>query len=360
MSSGSGGSISITAGATGASRAQPAQGLASTSAAGVVSGAGGTVTVTTGTGGASNGNGGDIHLDPGAGGGSGAYGRVFLAENGGTVGIGTTSPSSPLTVNGVVESLSGGFKFPDGTTQTTAGGGLGLQGSLIATSASGCAWNSTAASWTTLTTPVSNCTSGTVAGSASLPTEGKIAAIRFASLAAGTYKVSFYQFAYAHNTGTCGFRVTDGTNFGPANTVSSSAYGLSSNLVGLFTYATSQTNIEFYIQAKANSGATCVVTSNTSDSNGMYSDLGIIVERCSKETNRIGGHVRRFERIQGFSDCYRWDACGKFIGAASNCSLRRDRPIPGGIHRRTSSWPYPKIVRFPLGQSADCRGVRGS
>ena len=38
----------------------------------------------------------------------------------GNVGIGTTTPGSRLTVTGVIESTSGGVKFPDGTTQTTA------------------------------------------------------------------------------------------------------------------------------------------------------------------------------------------------------------------------------------------------
>ena len=38
----------------------------------------------------------------------------------GNVGVGTASPSNPLSVNGIVQSLTGGFKFPDGTTQTTA------------------------------------------------------------------------------------------------------------------------------------------------------------------------------------------------------------------------------------------------
>lgn len=38
----------------------------------------------------------------------------------GNVGIGTNAPGSKLTVAGVVQSTSGGFKFPDGTTQTTA------------------------------------------------------------------------------------------------------------------------------------------------------------------------------------------------------------------------------------------------
>jgi len=46
----------------------------------------------------------------------------------GLVGIGTTAPAFPLSVNGVIQSTSGGFKFPDGTTQATAatGGGAGL------------------------------------------------------------------------------------------------------------------------------------------------------------------------------------------------------------------------------------------
>lgn len=43
----------------------------------------------------------------------------------GNVGIGTATPGSPLTVNGLIESEAGGFKFPDGTIQTSAGGGGG-------------------------------------------------------------------------------------------------------------------------------------------------------------------------------------------------------------------------------------------
>lgn len=49
----------------------------------------------------------------------------YSAYFGGKVGIGDSSPASPLTVNGVVESKTGGFKFPDGTTQTTAATGGG-------------------------------------------------------------------------------------------------------------------------------------------------------------------------------------------------------------------------------------------
>jgi len=43
----------------------------------------------------------------------------------GNVGIGATSATSKLVVAGGIESTSGGVKFPDGTTQTTAATGIG-------------------------------------------------------------------------------------------------------------------------------------------------------------------------------------------------------------------------------------------
>jgi hypothetical protein len=41
----------------------------------------------------------------------------------GLVGIGTDSPASKLTVNGMIQSLSGGLKFPDGTVQASSATG---------------------------------------------------------------------------------------------------------------------------------------------------------------------------------------------------------------------------------------------
>src|SRR5262245_31452350 len=38
----------------------------------------------------------------------------------GLVGIGTTTPTSPLTVQGMIEITLGGLKFPDGSVQTSA------------------------------------------------------------------------------------------------------------------------------------------------------------------------------------------------------------------------------------------------
>jgi hypothetical protein len=44
---------------------------------------------------------------------------VFV-DAAGRVGIGTTTPGSPLTVAGQIEAAAGGYKFPDGSVQTTA------------------------------------------------------------------------------------------------------------------------------------------------------------------------------------------------------------------------------------------------
>src|SRR5262249_20588688 len=42
-------------------------------------------------------------------------------DGSGKIGVGTTTPTSPLTVQGMIETTLGGYKFPDGTMQTTAG-----------------------------------------------------------------------------------------------------------------------------------------------------------------------------------------------------------------------------------------------
>ncbi|HKK72492.1 MAG TPA: hypothetical protein VKA86_14880 [Candidatus Krumholzibacteria bacterium] len=50
-------------------------------------------------------------------------GERLTVERSGDVGIGTLTPQSKLEVVGTIHSTSGGFKFPDGTVQTTAAEG---------------------------------------------------------------------------------------------------------------------------------------------------------------------------------------------------------------------------------------------
>jgi len=47
-------------------------------------------------------------------------GNSTIFDNGARVGIGTAAPAERLSVNGIIESMTGGFKFPDGTVQSTA------------------------------------------------------------------------------------------------------------------------------------------------------------------------------------------------------------------------------------------------
>ena len=58
---------------------------------------------------------------PKFGGGDYLVNSLIFESSAGKIGIGTQAPGSTLSVNGEIETLSGGVKFPDGTMQTTAG-----------------------------------------------------------------------------------------------------------------------------------------------------------------------------------------------------------------------------------------------
>jgi len=55
----------------------------------------------------------------------------FLIRANGGVGINTSYPTAPLQVAGIIYSSSDGFKFPDGTIQTTAAGGAGGNADMV-------------------------------------------------------------------------------------------------------------------------------------------------------------------------------------------------------------------------------------
>lgn len=66
-------------------------------------------------------NGGQIILATGLPNGDGIRAETVRITPQGRMGIGNTEPGSTLTVSGVIETTTGGLKFPDGTVQTTAG-----------------------------------------------------------------------------------------------------------------------------------------------------------------------------------------------------------------------------------------------
>src|SRR6266478_700274 len=49
--------------------------------------------------------------------------KSFVMSSGGNFGIGTGTPTQKLSVTGMIQSTTGGFMFPDGSVQATAGGG---------------------------------------------------------------------------------------------------------------------------------------------------------------------------------------------------------------------------------------------
>lgn len=53
------------------------------------------------------------------------FGTAAYVVANGNVGIGTSSPGQKLAVAGIIQSTTGGVRFPDGSTQTTAGASTG-------------------------------------------------------------------------------------------------------------------------------------------------------------------------------------------------------------------------------------------
>ncbi|MFP5519370.1 MAG: cell wall anchor protein, partial [Bdellovibrionia bacterium] len=106
-----------------------------------------------------------------------------------------------------------------------------------------------------------------VTGSALVPTEGKIPAIRFANLVPGIYEVKLnLNIAYS-NDNICFIRIYDGTTGKSSTALATSPAGL---FVARFKYDSTQTNKTFYLQTISGSLTdTCTVDLTT-----YYPDSG--------------------------------------------------------------------------------------
>ena len=67
---------------------------------------------------------------------------LILGDGSANVGIGDSFPGSPLTVYGAIESEKGGFKFPNGSTQTAAGITVAAGGAGTFLRSDGTGWTS--------------------------------------------------------------------------------------------------------------------------------------------------------------------------------------------------------------------------
>lgn len=147
-------------------------------------------------------------------------------------------------------------------TGSDSGGGSSLIGKLRMEYAANCNWSTTSGTYVSLATNDTDCNAATVSGSASAPSEGKIPAIKFASLPAGDYQVivnANIEATYGSGNIGCYFRIFDGTSNSGAVDVwddSSSSYDTSDRMVGTFSYASDQTDLTFYVQATRHTGTT--------------------------------------------------------------------------------------------------------
>ena len=91
--------------------------------------------------------------------------EAMRVANNGYVGIGTSSPTDPLTVVGTIHSTAGGVKFPDGSVQTTASSGvMGPTGPTGSIGPSGVYYPSTSTTSLTIGTGAQSLTIGTGLG----------------------------------------------------------------------------------------------------------------------------------------------------------------------------------------------------
>lgn len=233
----------------------------------------------------------------------------------GNVGIGTGNPVTKLDVAGSVKAsgpvifgqnvpdtdckpeyegaqrynpLTKTMQFCNGTSWTSIGGNT-LIGSLFFAARSNCTWTTNSSNWTSSYSGCSQSNwSSLVQVTGSVSTESQPLLVRVTRLYPGTYRVRFTLFAYpGADDNRCGFRITDGSNNGPAVYLhneehsSDNHFRSLNSLEAVFRYTNVMTDVEFAVQARALSGK-CQIAADTSGTGFYehnYSDIFVTVER---------------------------------------------------------------------------------
>ena len=159
------------------------------------------------------------------------------------VGIGTTTPTSPLTVVGTIQSTAGGFNFPDNTVQTTAFTGTAANGLVTFTSPMTITGNAA----TTNTLTISGGQNGVNASSSNSLGTGVVG---LATSSTGSTNGVFGRSDSSSGTGVSGAAtsLTGSTNgvYGQSN--SNAGYGV-------FGSATSSTGTNYGVYGQSNSAS---------------------------------------------------------------------------------------------------------
>jgi hypothetical protein len=149
---------------------------------------------------------------------SGTQTDLMMVRGDGNVGIGTSTPAQKLSVAGTIQSTSGGFKFPDGSTQATAATGAisGVNASAGITGSIG----SGLLTLTADTTYLQRRVTGTCATGSAVASVGADGSVACQTVSGGSGSLSLpYANSGADNPPTTQgvFKVTDTAN-GPATT----------------------------------------------------------------------------------------------------------------------------------------------
>ncbi len=128
-------------------------------------------------------------------------------------------------------------------------------------------------------------------------TDTNLPQIKFPSLGAGTYKVSFTLSTGVSNNGSSnGLQISDGTNVRGAVSMLNSAINSDHPVItvsGIFKYTSSQSNLVFKIQGKTSSGSYWIDNSTAAYSTAMQINVEFIPDgsETALRVDQLGWHV---------------------------------------------------------------------